>query len=255
MRSRIALVDRQVREALALTGCDVSAADLIFELSGNGATHPLVDRLIRRDWRPGCRPGSRGYRRFLRKVERTLDRKVPWGPMVAPARPPCETRHRRRISARRRGAGRPRGRRTHSTSRGSPSGDPDLADEPAAHPRGAGVTLRAGADHVGFTARRGNGRRRPRGIRTLHLSAERVALTRGQIEAHELPTAPAKATDSRSASWDGGTCQLEALAPDVLAGIVEGAIRRHLDLDVLDRCREAEREDRAELLGLPEGAG
>ena len=49
-------------------------------------------------------------------------------------------------------------------------------------------------------------------------------------------------------------CQLEALAPDDLATIVETHIRSAIDPDVLDRVVAAERADRAELLGLPAGS-
>jgi hypothetical protein len=59
----------------------------------------------------------------------------------------------------------------------------------------------------------------------------RIALNGHQVAAYGLVTAPAKPTDSRSAKWKGETCQLEALAPDVLAGIVRDAIEVHLDLD------------------------
>ena len=52
---------------------------------------------------------------------------------------------------------------------------------------------------------------------------------------------------------EGGTCQLEALPPDVLASIVRYAIIDNLDMDLLEETREAERLERAELLGLPPG--
>ena len=59
--------------------------------------------------------------------------------------------------------------------------------------------------------------------RTLATSSDRRgargADARAGSEFH-LPTAPAKATDSRSNGWHGGTCQLEALPPDVLAALV-----------------------------------
>ncbi len=86
------------------------------------------------------------------------------------------------------------------------------------------------------------------------IEAQRVALTDAQVAEHELPTSPAKASDSRSRDWKGGeTCQLEALAPDVLARIVQSAIESRFDLDALDVQLAFEREDRAELLALPPG--
>lgn len=95
--------------------------------------------------------------------------------------------------------------------------------------------------------------RADRTIHTTRLDAVRVALTVEQVETYELPTAPVKATDSRSAGWAGGTCQLEALPPDTLADIVREAIEGQLDLARLRLELARERDDRAELLGLPRG--
>jgi hypothetical protein len=87
-----------------------------------------------------------------------------------------------------------------------------------------------------------------------HLIPERVALTRAQVEDHRLPTAPAKASDSRSRRWTGGTCQVEALPPDVLAQIVREAIEGWLDLALVREHEAAERRERIELAGmLPRG--
>lgn len=53
----------------------------------------------------------------------------------------------------------------------------------------------------------------------------------------------------------GGTCQLEALAPDQLAAVVEAHLRSFFREDVLEREIEQERLDRVELfLGLPSGS-
>lgn len=81
----------------------------------------------------------------------------------------------------------------------------------------------------------------------------RVALTAEQVEHYELPTAPPKASDSRAASWEGETCQLEALAPDDLAAIVERAIVEQLDAKVYRQQVALEKRERAELLALPPG--
>lgn len=92
-------------------------------------------------------------------------------------------------------------------------------------------------------------------VMTTRVVSERVALTADQVHRFGLPTAPAKPSDRRSKTWTGGTCQLEALAPDVLADVVRGAILDHLDLDVLETTLLRERRERAELLGLPSGEG
>lgn len=83
---------------------------------------------------------------------------------------------------------------------------------------------------------------------------ERVALTSDQVIDHDLPTAPPKDTDSRSARWSGETCQLEALPPDVLADLVAEAIWQWIDLEVFEGHRLSEQADRTELLRmLPAG--
>jgi hypothetical protein len=83
----------------------------------------------------------------------------------------------------------------------------------------------------------------------------RVALTAEQVAEYELPATPAKKTDSRSARWQHeGTCQLEALAPDDLAVVLENAIADWIDDDMLHHHIEAEQHERTALLrALPSG--
>jgi hypothetical protein len=95
-------------------------------------------------------------------------------------------------------------------------------------------------------------------IGTQRIEAVRAALTPVQIATNNLPTAPPKEKDSRSKKWEregkGGTCQLEALPPDLLARVVEQAIRDQLDLEKWEA--QVEREPRiraAALRGLPAG--
>ncbi|MGI8513501.1 MAG: hypothetical protein ACR2NH_12835 [Solirubrobacteraceae bacterium] len=92
-----------------------------------------------------------------------------------------------------------------------------------------------------------------RTIETLHIEPVRVALTAAQVRAYGLPTTPAKKSDGRSRDWKGGTCQLEALAPDQLAKIVRKAILDRIDLTPYAAVLAEERDDRAELLALPPG--
>jgi hypothetical protein len=81
---------------------------------------------------------------------------------------------------------------------------------------------------------------------------ERVALTAEQVVDYQLPTAPPKASDSRARTWDGETCQLEALAPDDLADILRQAITEHLDLARLKADWDEEEWERQQLtLALP----
>lgn len=75
--------------------------------------------------------------------------------------------------------------------------------------------------------------------------AARVALTGEQVAFYDLPTAPPKKSDSRSASWVGETCQLEAMDPATLSVLVQEAIEDRLDLELRDRViarSERERE-------------
>lgn len=76
---------------------------------------------------------------------------------------------------------------------------------------------------------------------------ERVALTAEQVDEYDLPTAPPKRSDSRSANWVGETTQAEALPPDLLAEIIQAAVTSRLDLDVLDDTLERETADKREI--------
>ena len=86
---------------------------------------------------------------------------------------------------------------------------------------------------------------------------ERVALRAEHIERFNLPTAPPKSTDSRTKNWTGeATCQLEALPPDVLAGLLDATIKTHLNLAVYEQDLEAEEDERRRItkaLPAPKG--
>lgn len=75
----------------------------------------------------------------------------------------------------------------------------------------------------------------------------RVALTEEQVELHDLPTAPPKSSDSRSASWIGDTAQAEAMPPDILAQTVREAIEERIDQDALQEVLDREEEERGRL--------
>jgi hypothetical protein len=84
---------------------------------------------------------------------------------------------------------------------------------------------------------------------------ERVALKPEHIERFNLPTAPPKSTDSRTKNWQGeATCQLEALPPDVLAGLLDATIKTYLNLAVYERDLKGEEEERRRITkALPAG--
>jgi hypothetical protein len=91
----------------------------------------------------------------------------------------------------------------------------------------------------------------------VNVKFERVALTAEQVQQYGLMTAPAKATDSRSKDWTGGTCQLEALPPNIIADILRAGIERHLDHEMLAIDRDLEEVEREEIqtLLLPPPSG
>lgn len=76
----------------------------------------------------------------------------------------------------------------------------------------------------------------------------RVALTAEQVEEYDLPTAPPKASDSRSARWLGETTQAEAMPPDLLADVVQSAVREYLDENRIAEL-EAQEEQERDLVG------
>ena len=110
-------------------------------------------------------------------------------------------------------------------------------------PSGASIFESAAEDVSAFVSAD-----RPNALVTVRF--QRVALESWQVLFHDLPTAPAKATDSRSKSWAGQTCQLEALSPSQIAEMLEDAIREHLDIDQLADDRLDEKEERETLTRL-----
>lgn len=77
---------------------------------------------------------------------------------------------------------------------------------------------------------------------------KRVALTESQVAEYDLPTAPPKVSDSRSANWIGETTQAEAMPPDLLAEVVTAAVQEYVDQDKIDDLERQQAEDR-ELVG------
>jgi hypothetical protein len=87
---------------------------------------------------------------------------------------------------------------------------------------------------------------------TVTVAFRRLALTATQVEKHDLSTAPAKETDSRSKSWVGETCQLEAMPPDIIAETLANELVRLLDPDQFQHDQEVEEIERRRIsLALP----
>src|SRR5215203_5567730 len=85
---------------------------------------------------------------------------------------------------------------------------------------------------------------------------ERIALTQEQVTSLGLETTPPKESDSRTANWKGsGACQLEALPPDVLAGLLDATIKTYLNLAVYEQDLRAEEEERRRIAKALPSAG
>jgi hypothetical protein len=80
---------------------------------------------------------------------------------------------------------------------------------------------------------------------------KRAAVTLGQIARYELPTAPAKKADKRSAWNDGdGTVQAEALPPDLLAEEIRQAVETELDMEAFGSAKATEAENHEAIEGI-----
>ena len=83
---------------------------------------------------------------------------------------------------------------------------------------------------------------------TIDVEFIRVALTEEQVDIYDLPTAPPKSTDSRTAKWEGeGTCQLEALSPSQISGLLTEAIEDLINLDLVYEEEHQEQADREKI--------
>jgi len=82
---------------------------------------------------------------------------------------------------------------------------------------------------------------------SLRATFRRLALTEEQVSEYQLPTAPPKATEKRGNRM-AETCQAEALPPDILAGIVDSAIRGYYDQVQFEEDQKTEDIERAALV-------
>jgi hypothetical protein len=73
----------------------------------------------------------------------------------------------------------------------------------------------------------------------------RVAATERQIEEYDLPTRPAKRTDTRAAKWEGAaSVEVDAIEPDTLRQLVHYEIESRADENSLELLELAEHEER-----------
>lgn len=77
------------------------------------------------------------------------------------------------------------------------------------------------------------------------VEVRRFALFREQVEEWELPPAPAKVTDSRTANWDGlGQVELDAVRPEKLKVMAQDAIDSVFDQDLYADLMDVEDQER-----------
>lgn len=86
------------------------------------------------------------------------------------------------------------------------------------------------------------------------VDVRRLALTMDQIERYTPPPNPAKETDSRFADYQSKygdeSWELDAMAPDVLAALVEDEIRDLVDTDAWEAHVEGEQQERERLSAI-----
>lgn len=77
------------------------------------------------------------------------------------------------------------------------------------------------------------------------LEVERICLMESQVLEWNLPPAPTKDTDSRSANWDGlGQVELDAVRPEKLVSLLEDAVSRIFDWSVHEELMKDEDTER-----------
>jgi hypothetical protein len=72
----------------------------------------------------------------------------------------------------------------------------------------------------------------------------RLAVLPEQIQAWKLPTRPTKKSDSRAKTFAGDSVELDAIHPDTLRSLVDGAIVQHLPATQLQTLAVAEESER-----------
>ena len=79
---------------------------------------------------------------------------------------------------------------------------------------------------------------------------QRIAVTPEQIREWDLPSRPTKASDTRARNFGDISVELDAIPPDRLRQLVEGAIERHLPKRQFEILKIAEASERDLLKGL-----
>jgi hypothetical protein len=79
---------------------------------------------------------------------------------------------------------------------------------------------------------------------------ERLAVTPEQIRQWRLPTRPTKQSDSRAKGFGDISVELDAIPPDQLRSLVQGAIERHLPPVQYEILKVAEKSEQRLIHGL-----
>lgn len=78
----------------------------------------------------------------------------------------------------------------------------------------------------------------------VNVIVNRIALMENQVNDWNLPHAPAKLTDSRTANWDGiGQVELDAVRPEQLITMCSDAITSYLDIDKYHELKVIEKAE------------
>ena len=82
----------------------------------------------------------------------------------------------------------------------------------------------------------------------LAFNLQRIALTEQQVIAWNLPTRAPKSGDSRTKNFTAdGVAELEAIPPNELRQMCSDVIEAHIDQDILQATKDAERQDIGQL--------
>lgn len=87
------------------------------------------------------------------------------------------------------------------------------------------------------------------------LTFRRIAVTEEQIAEWNLPSSPAKKSDSRAKSFDGQAVEVEAIPPRQLNRLVEASILEYVDDDHYSRMMEVEQAERRTLQQVRQSMG
>jgi hypothetical protein len=81
----------------------------------------------------------------------------------------------------------------------------------------------------------------------VEVEVRRIALMKDQVLKWNLPPAPAKIGDSRTANWDGlGQVELDAVKPEMIRELCERAIQDIFDKEIYSDLKFLERDERKE---------